>query len=129
MIPNFTIYSDKVSLTANYYIEYLGFNLLYKVEEAENPYVWLVFNNQFLLIWPWNNKLGIARPVVLEVADIQEWYSEMKQRTKIDKPLSLENGMYHFSILDCEDNVIQFKEQTPTAVLAGEDLDSMELAL
>lgn len=128
MIPNFTIYSDKVSLTANYYMEYLGFNLLYKVEEAENPYVWLEFNNQFLLIWPWNNKLGIARPVILEVPDIHEWFFEMQQRTRINIPLQRENGSYHFSILDCEDNIIQFTEQSSSVVMADDDLNSMQLA-
>ncbi len=128
MIPNFTIYSDKVKLTANYYMEYLGFNLLYKVDEVENPYVWLEFNNQFLLIWPWNNKLGIARPAVFEVGDIFEWFFEMQQRTRINVPLFRKDGKYHFSILDCEDNVIQFTEQSSPTIQFDEDLNSMELA-
>jgi hypothetical protein len=129
MIPNFTIYSDKVNLTANYYIEYLGFNLLYKVEDVENPYVWLEFNNQFLLIWPWNNKLGIARPAVFEVADICEWFFEMQQRTRINVPLFKKDGKYNFSILDCEGNVIHFNEQPSQTFTFDEDLNSMDLAV
>lgn len=128
MIPNFTIYSDKVKLTANYYIEYLGFNLLYKVEDAENHYVWLEFNNQFLLIWPWNNKLGIARPAVFEVADIFEWFFEMQQRTRINVPLFKKDGKYNFSILDCEDNVIHFIEQTSPVVEYSDELNTIDLA-
>ncbi|HEX3008495.1 MAG TPA: hypothetical protein VHO90_12870 [Bacteroidales bacterium] len=124
MIPNYTIYSDKVFLTANYYIEYLGFNLLYKVEEAENPYVWLEFNNQFLLIWPWNNKLGIARPAVFEVPNIEDWFFEIQQRVKINVPLFIEKKTDSFSILDCEENLIHFTAQTSRVV---ENLDSMDI--
>jgi hypothetical protein len=109
-------------------MEYLGFNLLYKVEEVENPYVWLEFNNQFLLIWPWNNKLGIARPAVFEVADIYEWFFEMQQRTRINVPLFKQDGKYHFSILDCEDNIIHFIEQTSQTFEYSEELNSNELA-
>lgn len=128
MIPNFTIYSDKVSLTANFYIEYLGFNLLYKVENVENPYVWLEFNDQFLLIWPWNNKLGIARPVTFEVPNIFEWFSELEQRTRINVPLYHKNGNYSFSILDCEENIIHFTEETSRSIMVSEELNTTELA-
>lgn len=129
MIPNFTIYSDKVFLTANYYIEYLGFNLLYKVEDKENPYVWLELNNQFLLIWPWNNKLGIARPANFEVQDIFEYFFEMEQRTRINVPLFRKDGKYQFSIIDCEDNIICFVEQPSPIIELNEDLNTMELAV
>lgn len=129
MIPNYTIYSDKVSLTANFYIEYLGFNLLYKVEDQENPYVWLEFNNQFLLIWPWTNKLGIARPAVFEVPSIFDWFFEMEQRVKINVPIFRAGEKYTFSILDCEDNVIHFMEQPSPMNEFPDDLNSMELML
>lgn len=128
MIPNFTIYSDKVSLTANFYIEYLGFNLLYKVEDDENPYVWLEFRGQFLLIWPWTNKLGVARTVVFEVPDILDWYIHLEQCVKINVPLfKRTNGVQSFSILDCEENVIHFIEESSHTVSSSEELKTMEL--
>lgn len=129
MIPNFTIYSDKVYLTANYYIEYLGFNLLYKVEEDENPYVWLELNGQFLLIWPWDNKLGIARPVELEVTTIHDLYLTMMECVRINEPLvKAEDGRYNFSVLDCEGNIIYFSEQTSSVISAPDGLNTMQLA-
>ena len=129
MIPNYTIYSDKVMLTANYYIEYLGFSLLYKVEEDDNPYVWLELNNQFVLIWPWNNKLGIAKPVELEVPDILEYYIRLSERTRINVPLSLGlEGQKKFSVLDCEDNVIQFIEQPSSAIYVPDGMASDDFA-
>lgn len=127
MIPNYTIYSDKVFLTAGYYMEYLGFNLIYKVEEEENPYVWLEFNNQFLLIWPWNNKLGTARPVVFEVPDIHDWFFDVGKKVKVNVPLIGQNKS--FSILDCEENIIQFTEQASQVIKTGEQLNAMELTV
>lgn len=129
MIPNFTIYSDKVFLTANFYIEYLGFNLLHKEEDQENPYIWLELNQQFLLIWPWNNKLGIAKTVAFEVPDVQQLYFETELRTKINVPLHKNNcGKYCFSILDCEDNIIHFTEQNLTIFDGQGVLSAMDLA-
>jgi hypothetical protein len=128
MIPNYTIFSDKVLLTANYYIEYLGFNLLYKDEE-DNPYVWLEFNQQFVLIWPWNNKLGIAKPVKIEVLDIHEHFEKLSERTRINVPLHKDDlGVSNFSILDCEDNIIHFVEQSSSVMLVTNDQDSVEFA-
>lgn len=128
MIPNFTIYSDKVLLTANYYIEYLGFNLLYKVEDDDNPYVWLELNGQFLLIWPQNKRLGIAKNVELEMPDILNYFSIVSEKARINVPLYRNSeGQHKFSILDCEDNVLHFMGQSSSAVLVTDDPDSMEL--
>lgn len=129
MIPNYTVFSDKVLLTANYYIEYLGFNLLYKVEEDDNPYIWLEFNQQFVLIWPWNNKLGLAKTVELEVDEIHKHFEKLSERTRINIPLYKDNdGLHRFSILDCEDNIIHFIEASSSAMLVPNDKDSMEFA-
>jgi len=124
MIPNFTIYSDKVVLTANFYMEYLGFKLLYKVDEEENPYVWLQLHGQFLLIWPWDNKIGIARKVELEVPNIFSFYEDLAERTRINKPLLPdESGKYSFSVYDCENNIIHYKESdSPAEELVDRDL-------
>lgn len=122
MIPNFTIYSDKVVLTANFYMEYLGFKLLYKVEDEEDPYVWLQLNGQFLLIWPWDNKIGMARKVEIEVPDIFAFYEDLAERTRIHEPLLPdETGKYYFSVYDCENNIIHYRESDS---LAHELVDS-----
>lgn len=129
MIPNYTVFSDKVLLTANYYVEYLGFNLLYKVEEDDNPYIWLEFNQQFVLIWPWNNKLGLAKTVELEVDEIHKHFEKLSERTRINVPLYKDaEGLHRFSILDCEDNIIHFIEASSSVMLVPDDKDSMEFA-
>lgn len=111
MIPNYTIYSDKVFLTANYYIEYLGFNLLYRYYDEESPYVWIELNNQYLLIWPWSKKLGIPKPVEFQLPNIQEYFESLLEKVKIDKLIHLNNnGIKCFSILDCEENLVLFTE-------------------
>jgi hypothetical protein len=107
-------------------MEYLGFNLIYKDEGEEDPYVWLEFNNQFLLIWPWNNKLGTARQVVFEVPDICNLFFDLEKRVKVNVPLLGKSTS--FSILDCEENIIHFTEEASQVVRTGEQLNVMELA-
>lgn len=109
-------------LTANFYMEYLGFNLLYKVDEGENPYVWLQLHGQFLLIWPWDNKLGVARKVEIEVPDIFSFYEDITEKTRVHLPLLPDNsGRYNFSVLDCENNIIYFKESLSSERQTAED--------
>jgi hypothetical protein len=112
MISNFTLYADKVLLTANYYIEYLGFNLLYRVEDEGNPYVWLELNGQFLLIWPWSQKLGIPKPIHLEVVDIYQFYFAITKKIRIKEFLATDSsGVLSFSLIDCEGNIINFFQE------------------
>lgn len=106
-------YSNDINRAQEFYEKLLGL----KVErKAGDAFISFLFDNEV--------RLGIKKAVeereipgkqtiFIEVANIEDWYSRLKSSpAKIQKPLTKESWGTEFSILDPDENKIQFVKIT-----------------
>ncbi len=129
MMPNHTIFAERVLLTSSFYQEYLGFKLNHWNQDFSNPMVSLDFNGQEVIICSQKSS-QTTHPVYILISDIAELYEGMHPKVFLRKRLSRNSqGQYEFSIADCEGNTLNFLElSSPPATVQNQPSITNELA-
>jgi hypothetical protein len=99
---------ENAKLTAQYYNQYLGFEII-GVNDSSTFY--LVRLNEYLLyiVNANGNEQSRRIDVVINSFQIENFYYTISSRTKVFKPLNytLDEGIF-FSIIDCNGNIVNF---------------------
>jgi hypothetical protein len=107
---------ENTILTANYYKEYLDFELINFNSEIETGRKALLrkYNQNILLVEPDANQITEQQSIILSInfdfIQMETYYHELKQKVRIiDSCINNKKEISEFSIKECNGHVIHFR--------------------